>query len=482
MPETNLWKHAHHRRCSKSNSSAELQIVGLNSATHTLFARVVVPSQQQQQQQLPCEPLTVEQVLELILNEVLLTQRQNQPQEKELLPLDARDLLGLGSVWKLAPKSHLESGKLQKTRLYSKNTSDLMDPEVETTLRVHFRPNRFPIIKSLDWTWWSHKSQITKNNETDKPLHRAVIHLDTNVGYVVVHKPNGLPSHATVDNGIENILYQLERHHAGLFSTYKPNLPQRLDVETDGLLLVSIKPEFSSYIGRLLQQKSTQASTVKAQETTLSSPLVAAIHKRYKCLLCLDRPCRLEELIQRVQDSSENGLIKHYMDPKSAAPKTFRDEPPRDAVWWLLCALRVLRVSPIMTYVPESNHSNSKTNVRNKEGDLLVVEVDVELVTGRTHQIRGQFAAMNLPLVGDPLYGRTASETVAWNVRRNRGWGAASKIVERLGLQCCFLSFSYPQWSLHPKSKRKVLVESGSTCKYQLEKTWWNDCLREISS
>lgn len=34
-----------------------------------------------------------------------------------------------------------------------------------------------------------------------------------------------------------------------------------------------------------------------------------------------------------------------------------------------------------------------------------VAELEVELLTGRTHQIRGQFAALGFPLVGDAQVG-----------------------------------------------------------------------------
>lgn len=34
----------------------------------------------------------------------------------------------------------------------------------------------------------------------------------------------------------------------------------------------------------------------------------------------------------------------------------------------------------------------------------VLYEVEVELITGRTHQLRAQFAAMHAPIVGDDMY------------------------------------------------------------------------------
>ncbi len=47
-----------------------------------------------------------------------------------------------------------------------------------------------------------------------------------------------------------------------------------LDIETEGLLLVALKPEFASYIRRLLEQKSLSCDT-------------CGIYKQYKCHLHL---------------------------------------------------------------------------------------------------------------------------------------------------------------------------------------------------
>ena len=43
--------------------------------------------------------------------------------------------------------------------------------------------------------------------------------------------------------------------------------------------------------------------------------------------------------------------------------------------------------------------------------------VQVRLFTGRTHQIRVQFASRKLPLIGDGRYGGGSGELALWSVR-----------------------------------------------------------------
>jgi 23S rRNA-/tRNA-specific pseudouridylate synthase len=50
---------------------------------------------------------------------------------------------------------------------------------------------------------------------------------------------------------------------------------------------------------------------------------------------------------------------------------------------------------------------------------LLVVEVEVELLMGRTHQICGQLAAIQCPIVGDVLYGTVGAGAVSSEVEWN---------------------------------------------------------------
>ncbi|MEC5423589.1 RluA family pseudouridine synthase [Virgibacillus sp. C22-A2] len=63
--------------------------------------------------------------------------------------------------------------------------------------------------------------------------------------------------------------------------------------------------------------------------------------------------------------------------------------------------------------------------------------VDIELETGRTHQIRVHFQHMGHPLAGDDLY------------------GGSTALIERQALHCCFLSFE------HPISKKVIQFESA---------------------
>ena len=262
------WKDA--REFHLSVGGAVLQFVGLDSPTHTLFGRI---HHHDVNLNVPKETYSVQQVLEWMLHQV-------QIYHKEALELSATDLLRLGAVWKLTAPTNDDGTthcKLKRQRQFLQHATDPLYPDI-TSLRVYFRPSRFPAAYSVDWTLPPHQSAA---RATTKPF--CILDCNLNHGHAVIDKPSGLASHATVDNGVENVLYQVQQQ----LLAEKPSLPHRLDIETQGLLVVALKPEFASYIASLLRQKSLSSDT-------------RGIYKEYKCLVRLSSKEQRDDLVRRL--------------------------------------------------------------------------------------------------------------------------------------------------------------------------------------
>ena len=178
--------------------------------------------------------------------------------------------------------------------------------------------------------------------------------------FLVVNKPAGIPVHANVDNQAENVLHQLR-----LVLGTEVFVTQRLDTEVSGLIVFAKTPQFQRHFNQLLVDR--------------------RVKKRYKAL---------------VTSPPEVGRHVHYMEPSERSPKTVSEESrPK----WVECVLRVLAVSPASCLVPAP----------------AVFEVEIELETGRTHQIRVQLSTLGSPIIGDKLYGsRTRYEV---NGKRHSG-------------------------------------------------------------
>ncbi len=203
--------------------------------------------------------------------------------------------------------------------------------------------------------------------------------------FFLVNKPAGLPVHATLDNSQEHLLQALET-----FSNGAAYVTHRLDVVTSGLLVVARTKEFQKRFNGWLQKK--------------------VIQKFYRAYV--EGRCETQ------------GLIEHYMEPSPRAPKVLQKESKPS---WQICQL-------ILT--PLGCHQ-----LANKE---VITEVQIELLTGRTHQIRAQLAKLGHPIVGDEIYGsrwsleKTDRETIALHSERmtvkdkyfkNENWQAQPEMV-----------------------------------------------------
>lgn len=163
-----------------------------------------------------------------------------------------------------------------------------------------------------------------------------------NSDFVVVNKPSGLPVPATVDNIQENMSSLISQA-----LNHQVHVTHRLDVATNGLVVFA---------------KSKNA------QTEFNKKLAAGeVRKLYRALVHgVDLP---------------TGDWLHYMEPSPRAPKVVSSA---QMPGWSPCRLRVLDQTEIFP-----GHS----------------EVIIELITGRTHQIRAQLSASGFPIVGDVAYG-----------------------------------------------------------------------------
>lgn len=159
---------------------------------------------------------------------------------------------------------------------------------------------------------------------------------------LVLNKPSGIPSHPTSDNALENSLTQTSfARKIPLFVTH------RLDTLTSGLIVYAKKQSFTKSFNIQLQER--------------------AIRKKYVALI-----------------ESSNKLaarLTHYMNPVPGSPKKLSATAIEG---WAICELEILE---------------------QKEISLNLSWVKINLLTGRTHQIRSQLSHMQAPILGDSLYG-----------------------------------------------------------------------------
>ena len=176
---------------------------------------------------------------------------------------------------------------------------------------------------------------------------------DKNV--LVLDKPVGLLAHPddreyvdTLIGRVKRYLYEKGEYDPEAEQSFTPALVNRIDRNTGGIVLAAKNAEAL----RVLNQK------MKDRE----------IHKFYLCAV-------------HGTPKPSQGLLKGYL---------WKDEKKN-------------RVYVYKDFKPGSKTIETKYRVLKSAENMSLVEV--ELLTGRTHQIRAHFASIGCPLVGDGKYG-----------------------------------------------------------------------------
>lgn len=387
------------------------------------------------------------------------------------IPLDntlltPKHYLKLGAIWFLPADAPRDPSQGQKPVRLS--TADLEKTlEEGDYLRVHHTPRRFPLVYNYNWT--------LDKNESSYGTPGVVVARDDEKGFWVIDKPSHVPVHPTVDNVLENVAHMIQGAlvDQGEGNAYVTT-PQRLDQNTSGLFVVARKKSFASYYAKLLRRKTDQQLS--------NSPVSGAIHKRYKCLLCLIAPdddgswsvASAVNHLARIAD--EQQVIRHYLEPSIRAPKNFVATPGNDT--WAECLLRLTNISQVYPLVGSVAAKELALSLWSGDDSippncLAVMEGEVELLTGRTHQIRGQLSAEGFPLVGDAQYGGAIP-----NVKEGEVKSTYYIHSDDLALHCSQVEFLDPD-VVTKHDGTTVLVPSDRWNTFRLEECWWTPLLEK---
>jgi len=174
--------------------------------------------------------------------------------------------------------------------------------------------------------------------------------------------------------------------------------------------------------------------------------------------------------------------MRHYLEPSIRAPKRFVATPPPSEDW-AECLLKIRRVGDLCGLIGNGPGEALAKALWRRDGDgrpdscCAVVELEIELLTGRTHQIRGQLAAAGFPIAGDAQYGgavpHDAYPPAEWVDDHD------DNQRDRLALQCSELEFLDPD-IIRKEDGTVSMKPSKRWNQFRLGSAWWSTLIEEF--
>lgn len=293
-------------------------------------------------------------------------------------------------------------------------------------VRIHMVPKRFPVFYSVDWT----KNVVADGDE-----------------YIVMNKPSGLPVPPTVDNIQENLLMGALKAVQGngketLFIT------TRIDQPTEGLVVLGKTPEFISRFNGLILNRSVR----KRYRAAVVAPL-----EKVSSIAGMD--CILGDVRHRVQ--------VNFRAPGLPFLTLVTDDNDINSVEAHMSIESARELGAEASQILQETYGISQHE--------RLYELDIDLITGRTHQIRCQLSALGLPIIGDTLYGPLADKrlrkellenTFPMNLHANGDERILYEPPGPIALQAYKLDF---------ESNHDVFYDRiGESVTFQIDAAWWH--------
>ncbi|EGG15836.1 hypothetical protein DFA_09505 [Cavenderia fasciculata] len=286
----------------------------------------------------------------------------------------------------------------------------------------------------------------SNNNNNNNGLN--IIH--DNESFMVVDKPHGINVGPLIDNLKNNLSWMVRQQQQQSIDTPIYN-PHRIDFPTRGLCLLVKKSDEIHRFNQLFKDRT--------------------IKKRYRVFIYENQNDKDKEIEKDGEEKEKLrvGRYIHYMKPSKSTIKQLSLDKVDG---WHDCGTEIDYLKTDFTKnVYMDDRDIGKGDKRRPHRRIQLKTVDVELITGRTHQIRSQMSFMGYPIIGDKMYGGKSLNEIANEKEESKDKVVAdgmsldsrdydgSLVSSVIGLMAYQLSFKCPitkidyLFSLFPGSK-----------------------------